>query len=314
MRFQPQKLIILGPTASGKTDLAHILAKKLDGEIISVDSRQCYKQIDIGTAKPDQKLLNEVRYHNISILELNESDSAASFAKRAAEWEKEIADKGKMVIYAGGSTLHLQTLLQPFDELPESSAANLAELENKAESEGLEPLYQQLTEVDPDYASTMDGINRQRLFRALDVWMQTGKPFSSFHKSNAVISPSDNMMVYGLKWPRKLLYERINLRVEEMIEKGLVDETRQILEDGNSPDLQSLQTVGYRDVIRFLNDEVSFEQMIADIKTQSRRYAKRQITWFRRWPFIKWLNAHKKDSAELAEEVKQGLAANLNKG
>jgi tRNA dimethylallyltransferase len=313
MSERNQKIMILGPTASGKTELAHSLALQLDGEIISVDSRQCYKRIDIGTAKPDQKLLREVRYYNISMLDLTESDSAVSFAQRAAEWERKIVSSGKTVIYAGGSTLHLQSLLQPFDDVPESSTENLQKLEREADKEGLESLFQKLEEVDPEYASGMDGFNRQRIFRALDVWMQTGKPFSSFHQKKEIQPPSD-MNVFGLKWPRKVLHERINRRVDQMVEAGLVDETKQILNDGYPAELQSLQTVGYRDVIRYLDGEVSFEQMIADIKTQTRRYAKRQITWFRRWPFIQWMNAHELDSSEMIEVVKQGLAANLNKG
>jgi tRNA dimethylallyltransferase len=313
MHSDPEKIMILGPTASGKTELAHNLARQLDGEIISVDSRQCYKRIDIGTAKPDRKLLQEVRYYNISILDLSESDSAASFANRAMEWEKDIISRGKKVICAGGSTLHLRALLQPFDDLPESSSDNLAILEEEASSKGLESLFLKLKKVDPQYASGMDGMNRQRILRALDVWMQTGRPFSSFHQKTKIVPPP-NLHVYGLKWPRKLLHQRINERVDLMISEGLVDETKSILHDGYSPELQSLQTVGYRDVIRYLDGEISYEQMIADIKTQTRRYAKRQITWFRRWPFIKWLEANEMDGSELAETVKQGLAANLNKG
>ncbi len=305
--------MILGPTASGKTGLAHNLAKQLDGEIISVDSRQCYKRIDIGTAKPGRKLLQEVRYYNISILDLSESDSAASFANRAMEWEKDIISRGKKVIYAGGSTLHLRSILQPFDELPESSSDNLAKLEEEASSKGIESLFLKLKKVDPQYASGMDGMNRQRILRALDVWMQTGRPFSSFHQKKKIVPPP-NLFVFGLKWPRKLLHQRINKRVDYMISEGLVEETKSILHDGYAPGLQSLQTVGYRDVIRYLDGEISHEQMIADIKTQTRRYAKRQITWFRRWPFIKWLEANAMDGSELAETVKQGLAANLNKG
>lgn len=295
--------MILGPTASGKTELAHQLALKLNGEIISVDSRQCYKRIDIGTAKPDRSLLEEVRYYNISILDLRERDTVASFLERASGWEAQIQIGKKVVIYAGGSTLHLQGLLQPLDDVPESDPENIAILEKRIDEEGLQKLFSELKVADPVYASGMVGLNRQRIIRAMDVWMQTGKPFSSFHSNNEILIP-DDMVVYGLHRPRKQLHKRINERVDRMINAGLVDETKGILNDGFEPDLQSLQTVGYRDVIGYLNGDKSFEQMTADIKTQTRRYAKRQITWFRRWPFIRWFNAGELDVNDITDRIK----------
>ena len=305
--------MILGPTASGKTELACRLAGELDGEIISVDSRQCYKRIDIGTAKPAPEVLQEVTHYNISILNLRQGDSVVSFLERAGKWEDQIRQKGKQIVYAGGSTLHLRGVLQPMDDLPDSSPENISSLKESEKSNGIEHLYSKLEAVDPEYASEMDGFNRQRIMRALDVWMQTGRPFSSFHKSKEVTPPGD-MQVFGLSWPRKLLHERINLRVDQMIEQGLVSETQQILDDGYDPELQSLQTVGYRDVIRYLKGETTYDRMIADIKTQTRRYAKRQITWFRRWPFINWLDASEMEMEKMADVIKQGLAADLNKG
>ncbi len=305
--------MILGPTASGKTELACRLAGEWNGEIISVDSRQCYKRIDIGTAKPDPEVLRDMTHYNISILNLRQGDSVVNFLERAGKWEDQIRKKGKRILYTGGSTLHLRGVLQPMDDLPDASPENISSLEASEKSNGIEHLYATLETVDPEYASEMDGFNRQRIMRALDVWMQTGRPFSSFHKSKEVTPPGD-LQVFGLYWPRKLLHERINLRVDRMIEKGLVDETRQILDDGYEPELQSLQTVGYRDVIRYLKGETTYDQMIADIKTQTRRYAKRQITWFRRWPFITWLDASEMETKKMVDVIKQGLAADLNKG
>lgn len=305
--------MILGPTASGKTELAHRLALEIEGEIISVDSRQCYKRIDIGTAKPDKSLLNGVPYFNISILDLRQKDTVALFLERSEKWEKQIQARGKVVIYAGGSTLHLQGLLQPLDDVPESDPENIALLENRIEEEGLQKVFSELQEVDPVYTSEMDGLNRHRIIRAMDVWMQTGKPFSSFHSNNEISLP-DDMLVFGLQRPRKQLHIRINERVDKMIARGLVEETQNILNDGYEPDLQSLQTVGYRDIISYLNGNKSYEQMIADIKTQTRRYAKRQITWFRRWPFIHWFNANELNTEDMISRIKQGLAADLNKG
>ncbi|MEX0770289.1 MAG: tRNA (adenosine(37)-N6)-dimethylallyltransferase MiaA [Balneolaceae bacterium] len=307
-----QRIMILGPTASGKSELSARLAEKIGAEIISVDSRQCYKKIDIGTAKPEKKLLDSVPHHNISLIEPDQNDSVADFLDRAGDWEKRILQKGRYVLYTGGSTLHLQGLIRPMDDLPESNPENLRRLNRKIEKEGLDSLYNKLQEADPAYAEKMDGLNRQRILRALDVWMQTGEPFSSFHSEDEYTRPAD-MIVYGLHWPRKKLHKRINQRVDAMIEKGWVEETRQILEEGYSPELQSLKTVGYREVISYLKGNLSKEQMIEDIKTKTRRYAKRQITWFRRWPFIQWLEAGKFSISQMTERIKQDLAANPNK-
>ncbi|MEX0994774.1 MAG: tRNA (adenosine(37)-N6)-dimethylallyltransferase MiaA [Balneolaceae bacterium] len=307
-----KRLMILGPTASGKSALSARLAGEIGAEIISVDSRQCYKKIDIGTAKPEKELLDSVPHYNISLFDLNQNDSAANFFNRTRTWEKQILSKGRYVIYTGGSTLHLQGLIRPLDDLPQSNPENIRQLNQQVKHDGLQTLYQELQRVDPDYAEKMDGLNRQRIIRAMDVWMQTGKPFSSFHRKDE-IQPPDDMIVYGLHWLRKKLHERINQRVDTMIEKGLIEETRQILEEGYSPDLQSLQTVGYREVISYLDGNLSKEDMINDIKTKTRRYAKRQITWFRRWPFIRWLKAYELSVAERIESIKQDLAADPNK-
>jgi len=294
--------MIVGPTASGKSDLAFRLALETDGEIISVDSRQCYKRINIGTAKPDSSQLNRIRHYNISILDLIQKDTVISFLERAGLWRKEIASNKRKIIYAGGSTLHLQGIIQPLDNLPESNPQNISLLQKRADNEGFEKLYGELLKVDPEYASSMDGLNRQRIIRALDVWLQTGRAFSSFHTRDKPVLPPD-LLVYGLRWPRKKLHDRINTRVDNMIRAGLVEETLEILNDGYSPALQSLQTVGYRDVIKYLEGIISHDQMVADIKTQTRRYAKRQMTWFRKWPFINWLEPEEQNTDRMIEKI-----------
>lgn len=296
------RIIILGPTASGKTELSIQLAEELGTSIISADSRQCYKHIDIGTAKPDKEELARVPHFNISLLELEEEDNAMDFQKRAAEWEKQILIESEHVIYVGGSTLHIQSLIQPFNEMPDANEKNIAELENRIEAEGLESLYSELEKIDPDYAKKMDGLNRQRIIRALDVWMQTGEPFSSFHQQGD-LQPDDNTLVFGLKWPRQKLYKRINHRVDSMIENGLVEEVKAILESGHSKELQSLNTVGYQEIIKVLEGEWSLDKAIEKIKTSTRRYAKRQITWYKRWDFIEWLAADEMSVEEMKAEI-----------
>lgn len=296
------RIIILGPTASGKTELSIQLAEELGTSIISVDSRQCYKHLNIGTAKPTEEDLARVPHFNISNLELTEDDSAIQFVQRAEQWESDFLQRSDHVIYTGGSTLHLTGLIQPFHDVPHSDEANIAKLNQQIEREGLESLYEQLKEVDPDYIPKMDGMNRQRIIRALDVWMQTGKPFSSFHSDEEIRLP-DNTIVFGLDHPRKTLHERINKRVDLMIEAGLINEVQSILDKGYSKDLQALQTVGYREVISYFEGDFTKDEMIAKVKTNTRRYAKRQLTWFRRWKFIQWLDASEMSVGEMKEHI-----------
>ncbi len=296
------RIILLGPTAAGKTELSLQLAEKLDTAIISADSRQCYKHINIGTAKPSSEELERVYHYNISLLDLEDDDNAMDFQKRAAKWEEEIQESSDHVLYVGGSTLHVQSLIRPFNEMPEAEERNIKKLEQRIDKEGIESLYGMLKEIDPDYVEKMDGMNTQRIIRALDVWMQTGKPFSSFHDQDE-IEPDENTLVFGVKWPRQKLYDRINKRVDSMIEKGLVEEVKSILDAGHSKELQSLNTVGYQEIIRFLDGEWSLEKAVEKIKTSTRRYAKRQMTWYKRWGFIHWLDAGEKNIEKMEEEI-----------
>jgi len=306
------RIILLGPTAVGKTELSLLLAEELGTPIISVDSRQCFKHLDIGTAKPSKKELSRVKHYNISNLEVDESDSVQDFVDRTEQWEKEILKEHDHVLYVGGSTLHLQSLIRPVDEIPSANEKNIEQLEAQIEESGLNTLYTKLQEVDPVYAQKMDGMNRQRIIRALDVWMQTGKPFSSFH-SNEDFELPENTLVFGLQRDRQVLYNRINKRVNLMIENGLIEETKKVLEMGYSPDCQSLNAVGYREIIAVLNNEMELVEAIRKVKTQSRRYAKRQLTWFRRWDFIHWLDADENNPGELKEIILSHLAANPQK-
>ena len=307
------RIMIAGPTASGKSSLAVKLAKWINGEIVSVDSRQCYRQINIGTAKPTKEQLRDVPHHNISNLDLDEDDSAMEFYARAMEWAKEIEDRGRTVIFCGGSTLHLQSLVRPLDDMPSSDEENIQKLQAEIDEHGIDPLFERLQDVDPEYASGMNDRNPRRIIRALDVWMQTGKPFSHFHEDKPFEQP-EHMSVFATHWPRKMLHQRIEKRCDEMLENGLIEETKNLLEMGYSPDLQALQTVGYRQVIQYLNGEIDREQMEKDFKTATRRYAKRQITWLRRWPFLTWLNCHENSEADLLETIQQQVAADMNKG
>lgn len=307
------RILLIGPTAVGKTALSVGLAKKISAEIISVDSRQCYKYLNIGTATPTKQEREDIPHFNLSIIDPAVKDSAANYAERAKQWKKEIEDRGKNILYVGGSTLHVQCTIQPLDDVPEANEENINKLEAQIESDGIEPLYKKLQSVDPDYTQKMDGMNTQRIVRALDVWMQTGRPFSSYHSDDNTITVPDDMLVFGLKRDRQKLYDRINLRVDKMFEQGFLNEVEEILRRGYSLDDPGLNTVGYKQAIEFINGNMSREKMIADMKTKTRRYAKRQLSWFRRWDFIRWIDLDNTSVIEAQNFIAQQVAAKLNK-
>lgn len=306
-------VVLFGPTASGKSRIALKLAPLINASIISADSRQCFKYMDIGTAKPGAEELSRIKHYNISILEPSETYTVKDFAKNCAGWEQSISSAGKQCLYVGGSTLHLQSVFFDLDDIPAASPKNLASLEQIASEHGLEQLFEKLRNVDPAYAAQMDGFNKQRIFRALDVWMQTGKPFSSFHHTD-FLKPKEQFLAYELTLSRNELHRRINTRVGEMIENGLIFETSSLLERGFSADSQALKSVGYSEVISFLKGEVELAEAVEKIKTNTRRYAKRQITWFKRWPFSKKLSPEIMSDNEICEIIAWDLAAMQNKG
>jgi tRNA dimethylallyltransferase len=288
--------ILIGPTASGKSSLAVQAAQHFDYEVWSSDSRQCYKHLEIGTAAPSKEEMQDIKHHNIGVLNPDEKESASLFVERL-ETEKphwnETTQADKSLLFVGGSTLHAQTLLFGLDDMPSANVANIAELQKQFDEEGVDALLAKLQEADPDYAASMEGFNKQRCFRALDVWMQTGKAFSSFHTKKNFGQITPNIPLIGLQWNREQLYQRINKRVDLMWKNGLVDEYKAVLELGFPKNAHGLQGVGYDEVCSYLANNMTKEEAIEKMKTKTRRYAKRQITWFKRWPFIHWIDAEK---------------------
>ncbi len=311
MGEQLRRIFIIGPTASGKSDVAAELARRLGSGVISADARQCYKYLDIGTAKPGPELLAKAPHYYISELEPDERETAAVFRRRCDSWEHQhFARHSAPMVYAGGSTLYLQSVLFDLDEVPPADSTNMAKLKQEFERFGMQPLVERLRKHDPEYLERIDGPNRHRIFRALDVWMQTGKPFSSFHSRETFRAPRPGSVIFMPDRPRDQLHERINLRVDHMMEAGLVEEVRALLNTWPET-LQSFQTVGYREVISFLKGERSEEQMVADIKTNTRRYAKRQLTWFRRWDFVQKLDSARATPAELTDQVMERVSLQI---
>ncbi len=308
-REKIRRLVIAGPTGIGKTAISLELARTLKTNfsrgisIISADSRQCYKHLDIGTGKVTPEEMGDIPHFNISLLNPDESDTAAAFAKRAKIWEDQIHESGRFPIVAGGSTLHLQSLIWPLDDIPGACVYNQIQLREKEEKEGSDFLMRWLARVDPDYVKKMDGYNRHRVYRALDVFMQTGEPFSRFHnEQNLRETPSDTMLIV-LTSDRKEQVEKIERRVEAMIDLGLVQETRNVLEMGYPESVQSLQTVGYKEAIEFIKGEIDVKEMTSRIKTNTRQYAKRQATWFRRWKSARFVDVSGKQPEEIASQI-----------
>ena len=308
------RILLIGPTAVGKTALSVDLAQSLNAEIISVDSRQCYKYLDIGTATPTDEQQGKVPHYNLSIIDPAVKDNVKRYEERARNWRRDIERRGKQVLFAGGSTLHVQCTIQPLDDVPEADASNIARLEAQIKKDGIEILYERLREVDPGYINKMDGMNTQRIVRALDVWMQTGRPFSSFHSDDRSMTVPDDMAVFGLKRSRQVLYDRINNRVDRMLEQGLLDETASVLKRGYDLNDPGLNTVGYKQAIGHLKGNISRRQMVEDIKTKTRRYAKRQLSWFRRWDFVQWIDLDETTPEDAQDFIRKQVAAKINKG
>ncbi len=297
-------IFIVGPTASGKTELSIKLAQLLDSPILSADSRQCYLGMDIGTAKPSANELARAAHFNISILPPDQKDDAAAFVQRVNLWKRE--HPHPYWIFVGGSTLYLQSLLFPLDDIPKSDPILQIEIEDSIRLHGLQHAWERLSGLDPAYAKQMDGLNHQRIVRALCVCIQTGKPFSSFHHRDGFQKP-DNTLVWGLTMSREKLVTRIDDRVDAMIHAGLVEEVRRLLDSGYDRHINALKTVGYAEVIDFLDGKIDHNEMVSQIKAHTRQYSRRQMTWFRRWPFVEWFDMDTITPADAAVIIRDRL-------
>ncbi|MGQ9856776.1 MAG: tRNA (adenosine(37)-N6)-dimethylallyltransferase MiaA [Fervidobacterium sp.] len=291
-----KRIIISGPTASGKTDIVVKLSKRLPIEVISMDSRQIYKYMDIGTAKPDPYQLTLVKHHMIDIIEPNEYFNAFLYQKEAKEIEKEILERGKIPIYVGGTGLYIDALVKGFFEGVSRDENIRKELSKLNEQEpGI--LRKMLEEFDPQAASHIHPQDIKRTIRALEVYLKTGKRISELQKQQ----PTEDFILLVLNPKREELYERINHRAEKMIEHGLIDEVKSLVEKyGDS--LESFKTIGYREIIDYLNGVYSLETAIHLIKRNTRHYARRQIIYLRRFNNAIWIEPDK-DTVENIENI-----------
>ncbi|MBN2745789.1 MAG: tRNA (adenosine(37)-N6)-dimethylallyltransferase MiaA [Bacteroidales bacterium] len=279
-------IVIAGPTAVGKTETAIKLAKYFKTEIISFDSRQFYGALKIGTAVPSETELKQVKHHFIGQLQLADYYNVSKFENEALRLLTQLFKSKKTVVAVGGSGLYINALCHGIDDLPDASANLRDKINNDYNMFGLEWLQNQVKELDPDYFSIVDTKNPKRLLRALEVCLTTGKTFTE--QRTAIKKERDfNIIKIALNLPRTELFDRINRRVDLMMKEGLLEEVRSVYP---FKDLNSLKTVGYKELFDYLNGQVELEDAIEKIKTNTRRYAKRQIMWFKKDLDYKWFN------------------------
>ncbi|MCR1950048.1 MULTISPECIES: tRNA (adenosine(37)-N6)-dimethylallyltransferase MiaA [unclassified Clostridium] len=278
-------LVIAGPTAVGKTDLSIKLAKELNGEIVSTDSMQIYKYMDIGSAKITKEEMRGVTHHMIDVIDPSIPFSVADYKEMAQKCIEDIISRGKLPILTGGTGLYINALTcnMNFTEA-ENDLDYRNELEELAEKHGNEYIHNMLKEIDPISYKEIHYNNRKRVIRALEVYKLTKKPFSSFNAGDEFYNGPYDVSYYVLNMNREKLYDRINLRVDIMMDRGLLDECIKLREMGYNSSVQSMQGIGYKEIFYYLEGKISLDEAVEMIKQGSRNYAKRQLTWFRRDP------------------------------
>lgn len=279
-------IVIAGPTAVGKTSVAIALARHFQTEILSADSRQFYREMQIGTARPADEEMQGVPHHFSGHLSIQEDYNVSTFEKEALDLLETLFQDHENVIMAGGSGLYIDAVCHGIDELPDPDPQLRKRLKEDYETKGIESLREELQQLDPDYYRVVDINNPKRLMRGIEVCRTTGRRFSEMRTQTPKERPFNTIKI-GLTLERNELFQRINQRTEQMVARGLVEEVRALYPYRH---LNALNTVGYKEIIRYLDGEISLEQAIEDIKTSTRRYAKRQLTWLRKDREISWFS------------------------
>ena len=286
---KPKVIVICGPTASGKTALSIELAKKINGEIISSDSMQIYKDMDIGTAKPSKEEMQGIQHYLLDFVEPSQRYSVAEFKKDAEKAIEEILQKGKTPIIVGGTGLYVDSLIYGIEyQTIEFDEQYRKQLEERVEKEGLETLYNEAKKIDPQAIEKISANDKKRILRILEIYKATGKNKTEQELESRKNGVKYDYKVFAINMDREKLYERINKRVDIMIENGLIEEVEKLLEKYKEFPT-AMQGLGYKEVIEYLQGKVSKEEMIENIKRETRRYAKRQLTWFRKNKQTIWI-------------------------
>ena len=294
---KPKVIVIVGPTASGKTATSIRVAKELNGEIISADSMQIYKDMNIGTAKPTFEEMDGIKHYLIDVVSPDEEFNVAKYKDMAETAIEEILAKEKVPIVVGGTGLYVNTLVDAieFADIGEDIEYR-NEMLKRAKAEGAKVIHDELASIDKDAANSIDVNNVRRVIRALEIYKLTGKTKTELDMESRKEVKYDYKM-YGVDWPRDVLYERIEKRVDIMLDDGLVDEVKSLMEKYEFSKT-AIQGLGYKEVVEFLNGVISYDEMVQKLKMETRRYAKRQLTWFRRDKRICWCNVD-----EIAEKI-----------
>ncbi len=283
-------IVVVGPTASGKTALSVSLARALNGEVVSADSMQLYRGMDIGTAKVTREEMDGIPHHMLDVADPEEAFSAARYVQLADPIVRDILQRGKTVIIAGGTGLYVDALIAGRSFAPFPSTGKRQELEHQADALGMEAMLAQLRQVDPDSAARLRCSARKRILRALEVYDETGKTLTAHNLASQQLPPRYRPLWLGLNAARREdLYARIDQRVNAMLDAGLVAEVQSLLSQGVAPGCTAMQAIGYKELIPVLEGRGSLQDAVETIQRESRRYAKRQLTWFRRNPHIHWI-------------------------
>ena len=305
-------ICIAGPTASGKTALAVELAKRFDGEVVSCDSMQIYRRMDIGTAKPFPEERQGIPHHMIDVADPDEDFSVSRYCEMAGPIVDDIVARGKTAIIAGGTGLYMDSLIKGNDFAPFPSTGCRERLEAQCDEMGMEFMMNMLREIDPEAAERIH--DRKRMIRALEVYQETGETITEHNRKTQLIPPKYNPLWFGLDFdPRQALYDRIDLRVDIMLQQGLVEEIRNLLDSGIPEKCTAMQAIGYKEFVDALDGRCTIEEAAAQVQQASRRYAKRQLTWVRRNKAMNWLVRHPDESAEEILERATQIVLNSDK-
>ena len=297
-----EKILIslVGPTAVGKTVISIGLANALNTDIISCDSRQFYREMNIGTAKPTKEELSQATHHFINSHSIHDVFTAGDYEKEAFTLVNKLFKTKDILILTGGSGLFEKAVVEGFDNLPKANVSLREKLNNELEENGIESILSQLKELDPDSYNSVEKTNPRRVLRALEIYLSEGKPLSYYQKQK---EPRPFKIIrIGLTMEREKLYSRVNQRVDNMVQEGLIEEVKSLQEFKH---LNTLQTVGYTEIFKYLDGEVSLDKAIEQLKQNTRRYAKRQLTWFRKYPDLTWVKDAKLE--DLIDFVKEEL-------
>ena len=302
-------ICIAGPTASGKTALSIALAKELDGEVVSCDSMQVYRRMNIGTAKPTPEETAGIPHHMLDVAEPDEDFSVSRYCEMATPIVDNILARGKTAIIVGGTGLYMDALIRGNSFAPYPSTGMREKLEAQAEKDGMEAMLKLLASIDPDSAARLPVADRKRIIRALEVYYETGETITAHNLKTQQIPPRYNPVWFALEdADRATLYHRIDRRVEQMLEQGLLDEIRALLADGIPEKCTAMQAIGYKEFVDALQGRSSLETATALVQHSSRQYAKRQLTWFRRNKAIHWLRREEQDgTAQILAKARQVL-------